>query len=180
MYDYVFYQILVLLKHLLSHHNLSCMHIYPHSLLKWKIRKEKKPPGRCQKYRMGRPLSPLQIHQKIICTRSHFHKKTSECWRRNPDTHRDACSIRDCAHMVHLGPWVAWTWEVHAALSYGNPSVVHPLWAPPTRAGGVCSRSQSVSTAQLSKGARINGHFSPLMSGQRLDTEENCNQRRAN
>ena len=41
MYDYVFYQILVLLKHLLSHHNLSCMHIYPHSLLKWKIRKEK-------------------------------------------------------------------------------------------------------------------------------------------
>ena len=38
--------------------------------------------------RMGRPLCPLQIHQKIIWTLSKFHKITSECWRRTPGTQK--------------------------------------------------------------------------------------------
>ena len=36
--------------------------------------------------RMGRPLSPLQIHQKIIWILSNFHKTTSNCWQRTPGT----------------------------------------------------------------------------------------------
>ena len=32
--------------------------------------------------RMGRPISPSQIHQKNISTLSKLHKTTSECWQR--------------------------------------------------------------------------------------------------
>lgn len=127
--------------------------------LKWKKKKkDKKKAARVMSViRMGRPLSPQQIHQKLICKRSNYHKKTSECWRRNPDTQRDAWPIWGCALMVHLGPWTAWTWDVHEtpwptfddmlsehmevfpgldlgvhmALSYGNPHLAHPLGAPP-------------------------------------------------
>ena len=35
-----------------------------------------------QRNRMGRPLSPSQIHQKNISMLSKFHKTTSECWQR--------------------------------------------------------------------------------------------------
>ena len=38
--------------------------------------------------RMGRPLSPLQIHQKNIWTLSKFHKTTSECWQRTSGTQK--------------------------------------------------------------------------------------------
>ena len=37
---------------------------------------------------MGRPLSPLQIHQKNISTLSKFHKTTSECWQRTSGTQK--------------------------------------------------------------------------------------------
>ena len=37
---------------------------------------------------MGRPLSPPQIHRKNIWTLSKFHKTTSECWQRTPDTQK--------------------------------------------------------------------------------------------
>ena len=46
--------------------------------IKWKKEKEKSHQGavpRWQNNRMGRQLSPLKIHQKIICNRSKFHKK---------------------------------------------------------------------------------------------------------
>ena len=33
---------------------------------------------------MGRPLSPQQIHQKIIGMLNDFHKTTSEGWQRTP------------------------------------------------------------------------------------------------
>ena len=36
--------------------------------------------------RMGRPLSPLQIHWKNIWTLSKFHKTTSEYWQRTSGT----------------------------------------------------------------------------------------------
>ena len=39
--------------------------------------------------RMGRLLSPLKIHQKIIWTWSKFHKTTSEHWKKIPDTQKD-------------------------------------------------------------------------------------------
>ena len=39
---------------------------------------------RWQRNRMGRPLSSLQIHQKIIWMLSNFHKTTSEHWWRTP------------------------------------------------------------------------------------------------
>ena len=40
--------------------------------------------------RMGRPLSPPQIHQKIIWTLNKFHKTTSEHWQRTPGTQKDS------------------------------------------------------------------------------------------
>ena len=43
---------------------------------------------RWRKNRMGRPLSPPQIHQKIIWMLSNFHKTTSECWQRTPGTQK--------------------------------------------------------------------------------------------
>ena len=41
------------------------------------------------KNRMGRPLSPPQIHQKIIWMLSKYHKTTSEHWQRTSGTQKD-------------------------------------------------------------------------------------------
>jgi len=38
--------------------------------------------------RMGRPLSPLLIHQKLIWMLNNFHKTTSESWWRTPGTQK--------------------------------------------------------------------------------------------
>ena len=38
--------------------------------------------------RMGRPLSPQQIHQNNIWTPSKFHRTTSECWQRTSGTQK--------------------------------------------------------------------------------------------
>ena len=38
--------------------------------------------------RMGRPLSPPQIHPKIIWTLSKFHRTTSESWQRTSGTQK--------------------------------------------------------------------------------------------
>ena len=43
---------------------------------------------RWQRNRMGRPLSPSQIHQKNISPLSKFHKTTSECWQRTSGTQK--------------------------------------------------------------------------------------------
>ena len=43
---------------------------------------------RWQRNRMGRPLSPSQIHQKNISMLSKFHKTTSECWQRTSGTQK--------------------------------------------------------------------------------------------
>ena len=61
--------------------------------LQWEVCAAKKsdPWGavlRWQRNRMGRPLSPPQIHQKIIWMLSNFHKTTSECWWRTPGTQK--------------------------------------------------------------------------------------------
>ena len=40
------------------------------------------------RYRTGRPLPSPQIHQKIICMWSNFHKTTSKHWGRIPDTQK--------------------------------------------------------------------------------------------
>ena len=48
----------------------------------------KKHTWRWQKNRMGRPLSPRQIHQKNIPTLSKFYKTTSECWQRTSGTQK--------------------------------------------------------------------------------------------
>ena len=34
------------------------------------------------------PLSPLQIHEKVIWMWSNFHKMTFERWQRTPDTQK--------------------------------------------------------------------------------------------
>ena len=39
--------------------------------------------------RMGRPLSPKKIHQKINCMCRNFHKTTSEHRQKTPDTQKD-------------------------------------------------------------------------------------------
>ena len=66
---------------------------------------------------------------------------------------RDTWPTFDGMLAEHREVFPGWDLDLHTTLSYGNPSVAHPLEAPPTRAGGVCLWSQSVSTAQLSKGA---------------------------
>ena len=89
-------------------------------------------------------------------------------------------------HMGHLGltipshqrSWEAWTWEVHAVLGCGNPSVFYPEGVLTTYSSAVCFQSHSLSTAQLSQWAWISGHFFPLVPGQRLYTEDTCKQRR--
>ena len=43
---------------------------------------------RWQRYRMGRPLSPPQIHQKIMWMLSNFHKTISEYWQRTQGTQK--------------------------------------------------------------------------------------------
>ena len=43
---------------------------------------------RRRRNRIGRPLSPPQIHQKIIWMLSDFHKTTSECWWKTPGTQK--------------------------------------------------------------------------------------------
>ena len=53
--------------------------------LRWCLRmKSEGVVPRWQRNRMGWPLSPPQIHQKIIWMLSNFHKTTSECWQRTP------------------------------------------------------------------------------------------------
>ena len=44
--------------------------------------------------RMGKSLSPPQIHWKIIWTLSKFHKTTSECWQSTPGTRKAVHSLR--------------------------------------------------------------------------------------
>ena len=66
-------------------------------------------------------------------------------------------SSLDLGSACHLGLW--------------KPPCVHPL-SVPTHASGTCLQCPSLSTAQLSKWAWINGHFYPVVSGWRLDTEE--------
>ena len=39
---------------------------------------------------MGRPLSPLQIHQKSIYTPSKFHETNSKCWQRTSGTQKSS------------------------------------------------------------------------------------------
>ena len=43
---------------------------------------------RWQRNKMGRPLSPPQIHQKNISTLSKFYKTISECWQRTSGTQK--------------------------------------------------------------------------------------------
>ena len=43
---------------------------------------------RWQRNRMGGPLSPLQIHQKIMWMLSNFYKTASEHWLRTPGTQK--------------------------------------------------------------------------------------------
>ena len=53
------------------------------------IKRRFRPPSqRWQRNMTGRPLSPPQIHQKIIWTLSKFHKTTSEHWQRTPGTQK--------------------------------------------------------------------------------------------
>ena len=58
-------------SHWAGHHQLSQLSYKIHfseAVLRW------------WRNRMGRPLSPAQIHQKNISTLSKHHKTTSECW----------------------------------------------------------------------------------------------------
>ena len=43
---------------------------------------------RWQRNRMEKPLSPTQIHQKVISVLSNFHKTTSEHWQRTSGTQK--------------------------------------------------------------------------------------------
>ena len=68
----------------------------PPELFLWAYKKSvalhlKKTPGvvlRWQRNRMGRPISPPQIHRKNIWTLSKFYKTTSECWQRTSGTQK--------------------------------------------------------------------------------------------
>ena len=59
---------------------------------------------RWQRNRMGRPLSPSQIHQKIIWMLYKFHKTTSECWRRIPGTQKGSPFSLKGGHLYLLPP----------------------------------------------------------------------------
>ena len=86
----------------------------------------------------------------------------------------------DSAIAKHPGAWAVWTWEVYVVLPCGKPHVVHRLCALPTHARDIFFFLQcpSLSTAQLNEWTWINGHFCPLVSGRKLDTEETCKQRK--
>jgi len=53
---------------------------------------------------MGRPLSPPQIHQKIIWMLSSFHRITSECWQRTPGTQKGSPFSLKGGHLYLLPP----------------------------------------------------------------------------
>ena len=53
-----------------------------------KVRETQGGRRRWRRKRMGRPLSPSQIHQKNISTLSKLHKTTSECWQRTSGTQK--------------------------------------------------------------------------------------------
>ena len=59
---------------------------------------------RWQRNRMGRPLCPPQIHQKIIWMLYKFHKTTSECWRRTPGTQKGSPFSLKGGHLYLLPP----------------------------------------------------------------------------
>ena len=59
-----------------SRHPISEMHIVEGKVLRW------------WRNRMGRPLSPPQIHQKNISTLNKLYKTTSECWQRTSGTQK--------------------------------------------------------------------------------------------
>ena len=64
-----------------------CQVLYIHCLL-FSLQEPWEGEGRrWQRNRMGRPLSLLQIHWKIIWTVNKYHKTTSECWWRTSGTH---------------------------------------------------------------------------------------------
>ena len=51
-----------------------------------------------------RPLSPPQIHQKIIWMLNNFHKTTSEHWRRTPGTQKGSPFSLKGGHLYLLPP----------------------------------------------------------------------------
>ena len=62
-----------------------------YNILKWWKRRAYNPEylkmvPKWRRNRMVRPLSPQQIHQKIIWMLSNFHKTTSDCWWRTLGT----------------------------------------------------------------------------------------------
>lgn len=64
---------------------------------------------------------------------------------------------------LHTRDREAWTWEVHAVLGCGNPSVFYPAGVLTTYSSDVCFQSHSLSTAQLSQWSWISGHIFPLV-----------------
>ena len=59
----------------------------------------------------------------------------------------------DSAVAEHSGDWAVYTRDMYATLDCGQPSVVHPLWALPTHASGICLQCPSLPTTQLNKWA---------------------------
>ena len=69
--------------------------------------------------RMGRPLSPRQIHQKIIWMLRNFHNTTSECWWRTPSTQKGSpFSLKGGRTPSVLGRE---SWKKRSFQTAGNP-----------------------------------------------------------
>ena len=145
MYDYVFYQMLVLVKRLLSHHNLSCIHIYPHTLLKLK-KKDKKKAAREMSVGWGDHFLPHKYIKNSsareetttrkllnagggtqIPREMHGPSGTAPSWCTwDPDWPGPGMCTR---HMAHLWWYVCGT---HGSLPRLGPGLAHnlELWQP--------------------------------------------------
>ena len=90
--------------------------------------------------RMGRPLSPPQIHWKNIWTLSKLHKTTSECWQKTSGTQKSSALSLKGGHLYFLPPSSLLNptlWISVGVLGYGEhlgnrvlPRSVSPLDSP--------------------------------------------------
>ena len=90
--------------------------------------------------RMGRPLSPPQIHQKIIWMLSNFHKTTSECWWRTPRTQKGSLfSLKGGRTPSLLGRE---SWRKRSFQTVGNPLTSRSVGSSGILEGNITGRKR--------------------------------------
>ena len=101
---------------------------------------------RWRRNRMERPLSPPQIHQKIIWMLSNFHKTTSECWQRTPGTQKGSPISSKGGRIKYK------RWKQRQKIEGSRPILGRESWRRSFHTVGKPLTGRSVGSFRLSEG----------------------------